>query len=55
MLSLIIHAGHEGSDQCRKKAGYIFFLQCRHLHAPHKSTKKAFYCLNICAAMHTCN
>lgn len=23
------------------------FLQCRHLHTPHESPKKAFYCLNV--------
>ena len=52
----MIHAEYESSDHCRKKltepatVGYEFFLQCRHLHIPHESPKKAFYCLDITQA-----
>lgn len=41
MFSLMIHGGHDGSDHCRKNAGYSSFLQCHHLHIQHESPKKA--------------
>lgn len=37
MFSLMIHGGHDGSDHCRKNAGYSSFLQCHHLHIQHES------------------
>lgn len=45
MLSLMVHTGYEGSDHGRKNL-HVFFLQSRHLHIPHESSNKTFYCLN---------
>lgn len=42
MFSLMIHGGHDGSDHCRKNAGYSSFLQCHHLHIQHESPKSSF-------------
>lgn len=49
MLSWMIHVSYDGSGHRRKitYAGYVFFLQCRHLHIPHESLKKAFYWFNV--------
>lgn len=46
----MIHKSYKGSDHCRiffknPLTGYVFFLQCRHIHIPHEFLKKSFYCL----------
>lgn len=52
MLYMMILASYEVSDHSRKKLlnpqtrGMYFFLRCLHLHIPHASRKKQFYCLN---------
>lgn len=50
---LIISSHHSSVDTCsrRKLQGPLmrvlyFFQQCRHLHNPHESPKKALHCLN---------
>lgn len=42
MFTLMIHAGHEGSNHFAEKN-----IQYRHLHIPHISRKKTFNCLNL--------
>lgn len=49
MLSLLITAGYEGSDNDRKNyitrvSGLYIFLQCHRLHIPNESPDKALYC-----------
>lgn len=46
---MIIPAGHEGSDHCRKQityhanAGYVFFLQYRYFYILHESPNENYY------------